>query len=803
MKTPRISLHNPDILDKDELIAGFVARRAALGRLIDELRKPTPSHRLIVGPRGMGKSTLLQRLRHAVDDDPNLSAKWLPLMFREEQYNVARLSDLWLNALEAIANRLSEQGTESEADAIDESSDRIRTLPESLRAREALALLLAHGQKTKRRILLLIDNLDLLLHRLSDDEQWSLRETLSGEQLVLVGASVTPHPATFEYERPFYDFFRIEGLKGLTAAEATDVLLRLSVVRNTPEVREMLATEPGRIETLRQLTGGNPRAIVMVHQVLAKGSERDVVDDITALLDLSTPLYKARFEDLAPQSQLVIDALALAWDPQTTAMLSERLSLDTKLVAAQLSRLVDQDVVEKVPYPGRKTAFQISERLFNIWYLMRAGRRARRKLLWLVRFLESFYGSDGLAERAKLVASLGVDEKDGELLLAMSSRIDETRRYVLEVRAIELMARDGDFDERMHLNLDLEGEDAHLAAVADRVKRLNAIREKLAPLGALLSGKPLAEVVCGMPANLTIREGLTAQLVASLGASPDLRGYPVPPDASVNEAHARHIASGALSGGFDIENARRLRTAAPLAYAGVLRCCLIGARMEIVPADSWRSLIDDVAATEDVETWRLFLEHADASNSLDLVEQILSQVSTTDRTPQFWSALLVSVLLIRPAILIAERVIDSHPEGGGQRGVAEIILAPERDGGGGDFGDDLSIMYGEELERDDVQVSRWALIARGAVAVGDSPKLRRWLDQLTIGPELRPLREAVVAAIEGEEHLLTLAPEVRPAAQSLYRWITFRREAKDEDHTPTGGKAATRPKTAKKTARRA
>ena len=140
---------------------------------------------------------------------------------------------------------------------------------------------------------------------------------------------------------------------------------------------------------------------MLVHQVLARSEEHTVVDDVTALLDLSTPLYKARLEELAPQSQLVVDALALALDPQPAGEITKRLGLKGNVVSAQLSRLVNDGVVEKASYPGARAGYQIAERLFNIWYLMRASRRTRRKLLWLVSFLREFYGFLALAAASR------------------------------------------------------------------------------------------------------------------------------------------------------------------------------------------------------------------------------------------------------------------------------------------------------------------------------------------------------------------------------------------------------------------
>ncbi len=39
--------------------------------------------------------------------------------------------------------------------------------------------------------------------------------------------------------------------------------------------------------------------------------------------------------------------------------------------------------MEHAGYGEKKAAYQIAERFFNIWYLMRASRRVRRKLIWL------------------------------------------------------------------------------------------------------------------------------------------------------------------------------------------------------------------------------------------------------------------------------------------------------------------------------------------------------------------------------------------------------------------------------------
>jgi len=85
----------------------------------------------------------------------------------------------------------------------------------------------------------------------------------------------------------------------------------------------------------------------------------------------------------------------------TTSEAATRTRLDPPVVATQLSRLVDQGVVERVPLPdGSRVGFQVAERFFNIWYLMRASRRVRRRLMWLVKFMEALYQKEEMGEKA-------------------------------------------------------------------------------------------------------------------------------------------------------------------------------------------------------------------------------------------------------------------------------------------------------------------------------------------------------------------------------------------------------------------
>jgi hypothetical protein len=421
--------YNPDLQTKDELITGFVARQALLARLLEDLQGAQPQHHLIIGQRGMGKTTLLRRL--ALEVDRTLGDRWLALTFPEEQYNIGRLSDLWLNCLDALADALERAGQREDAVALDTF---LSALPEEEGARASAALeRLLTFTRERRGLVLCIDNVDQVFGRLKHDH-WAIREVLDGEhRLVFVGAAVSEVETAFDYGAAFYDFFQVHWLQGLSLEETRTVVHALAERDGDVRVLESLEKRPARLGAMQVLTGGNPRTVVLLYQVLARDPEADIRGQLEALLDQVTPLYKARFEALSDQTQMVLDALATAWDPRPAADVAAAARLETTSVSTHLHRLHQAGVVEKVDLPGAsRIGFQVAERFFNVWYLMRASRRQRQRLLSLARCLEALYGLDELESLARSVMNVP-SEADFCLALAQSLHGGSTSRALTMV----------------------------------------------------------------------------------------------------------------------------------------------------------------------------------------------------------------------------------------------------------------------------------------------------------------------------------------------------------------------------------
>jgi hypothetical protein len=500
------TLYNPHLLRKDELLAGFIARRPLLDALVDDLRRGGGQHHLLVGARGTGKTTLLLRLAFAIDDDPALAGRAIALRFPEEQYNLARLSDFWLNCLDALVDALERRGAAAEARALDAVIAELDDLTDDdERATQALAHLTGYTRDHGQLAVLLLDNLDLIFDRLAAD-QWALRKVLSGETgLVVIGASSAAVPETFEYGQAFYDFFNVHELAGLDDDEARRVLRHLAESLGTPAVVRALDEQPGRLRALLLLSGGTPRTLQLLHGVLADGASASAERDLERMLDQVTPYYKARFEDLPTQAQQIFDAVALHWHPMTASECADKLRLDVTLVSAQLTRLTRQGVIAKVPHASGKLGFQIAERFFGLWYMMRASRRLRRKLLWLARSVQELYGQDEVARRADALLALtegALAAEDPSKLLAFAAVADDVgMRRRLERRAVAMMMQAGEPGVAWR-GLELDGEDRDLKEQVDRVAELKRIHETIErhiepPEG--LTARECADAIVGSP----------------------------------------------------------------------------------------------------------------------------------------------------------------------------------------------------------------------------------------------------------------------------------------------------------------
>ena len=69
------------------------------------------------------------------------------------------------------------------------------------------------------------------------------------------------------------------------------------------DIPDALYRERGRLETVRRLTAGNPRLLVLACRMLIESPLGSPLEDLERLIDEQTPYFKARIEELPVQAR--------------------------------------------------------------------------------------------------------------------------------------------------------------------------------------------------------------------------------------------------------------------------------------------------------------------------------------------------------------------------------------------------------------------------------------------------------------------------------------------------------------------
>lgn len=400
--------YTPDEMEEREFLSRFVVRTDIFNEIFEDITSANHTvpqqHYIIIGQRGQGKTTLLRKVLLEVKNSPDLSERIVPVKFSEEQYQIRSLSRLW----EEVADYLQSIYPDSFPDILDKMEGHFDDEDYELKSFSLFENTVIQSEK---KLLLLIDNIDELIGKLSIKEQRRLREILlSSSSIRIIGGSTDMLEQHHKYDKPFYQFFKIIKLRGFNESEAHTFLRAIAKENQKEQIGTLIRTNPARIETLRRLTGGVPRTLVMLFDILMDDGG-NAFDDLLKILDEVTPLYKHRMDDLPPQLQEIVHTIAMNWDGMLTREVAKKTKLESKAISAQLKQLEKYEIIESESI-GKNKIYKIKERFFNIWYLMRYGRKKeRQRVEWLVKFLESWYSKDELEERAeRLIKALETQE---------------------------------------------------------------------------------------------------------------------------------------------------------------------------------------------------------------------------------------------------------------------------------------------------------------------------------------------------------------------------------------------------------
>ncbi len=428
-------LYNPDRMTEQEIKRTFVARQHLVEDLTTQIeRQPQGAgvqHFVIIAPRGMGKTTMLLMVGFAVRDR-GLSADWQTVRFAEESYSITSLADFWLQVIHLLAEDTQDVSLRGQADALIKEFRKDDELQEA-----TLALLKDWCRQNHKRLLLLVDNFDLILDQINDEQENArLRNVLMNDGMImLIGGATTFFREARAYDQPLYNFFKIIHLDSLKFEEMQDLLRQRAALDDLPDFEATLRANRTRLKVLEYFTGGNPRLVLMLYRIITDSEVVDVRRGLEQLLDQVTPYYKGKLESLPPQQRKILDQIARVsgetHEGSTPTQIATATRLTPNAVSSQLKRLAEQGYVRSANLRGRSSYYTLAEPLYAIWHQMRFGRSARQKMQWLVSFLKGWYDTTELeGENKRLEGRFAELLQTG--LMREARQVLEHRFYVVE-----------------------------------------------------------------------------------------------------------------------------------------------------------------------------------------------------------------------------------------------------------------------------------------------------------------------------------------------------------------------------------
>jgi DNA-binding transcriptional ArsR family regulator len=371
----------------EDLDRRTVGRDRLLAILEERLRLAattgTRQHTLLVGPRGSGKTHLLQVALHRASVDTAIAGGIAIARVPEDAVGLTSYVDL---LRECAASAGIEVGSE--------------------RAPSALETALLEGARG-RTLALVIENLDRVFQSLGEAGQRDLRSWVETSGRVLILAAT---PALFSAIRdrrmPWFGGLAEMPVGGLTAKEGRELLTILAADRGDSDLVDALKSDRGeaRIRAVSQLTAGSPRIWMVFSDCLSVESLDELIPSVEGLVEGLVPYYQSLLWDLSGNQQAIVRQLAEGTSAALTASeIAARTGFTQQSVSKTLGVLKDSRWVRSMKMPDgdqRQTWYELREPMLRHHFQWRAT--GGEPLRLIVELLREWYGPTQLRKHLSL-----------------------------------------------------------------------------------------------------------------------------------------------------------------------------------------------------------------------------------------------------------------------------------------------------------------------------------------------------------------------------------------------------------------
>jgi tetratricopeptide (TPR) repeat protein len=236
----------------------------------------------------------------------------------------------------------------------------------------------------------------MFAEQLGKHDDWELRHTLQNEpRLMLLGTATQRFEQIETIQKAWFEFFTIYQLEALSLEDC-----RVLWTSTTGK-----SINDNRIRPIQVLTGGNPRLMRILIDFAVDLSLKDLMVNLSQLIDEHTDYFKSHLDNLAAAERKVFIALLEIWDPIGAREVATVSRMNVSQTSALLNRLVNRGAVTVKQGKSRKNLYQTTERLYNIYYLIRRRSHPSSRVQAAVTFMVNYYQGDELIDVTSKLAN--------------------------------------------------------------------------------------------------------------------------------------------------------------------------------------------------------------------------------------------------------------------------------------------------------------------------------------------------------------------------------------------------------------
>ncbi len=373
-----------DLLEKTFVQRGRMAERLTQ-LFVESALTDSKHHVLLVGPRGIGKSHLVSLIYHRLLHKPELKDRLAIAYLREDEWGVTSFLDLLIRILREF-NVSTREFQNLNVEAAEEKA--WRTLRDTLEG---------------KTLFVILENLENILWSMGEEEQRKWRACVQNN---LIWSLLTTTPSLSEdisnHAAPFYGFFEIQPLEGLSVDDAVTLMQRLSESQGRSDIADYVSSPAGRarVRAVQHLANGNHRVFVIFYDFLAHDKEADLVEPVLKTIDALTPYYQSQMKELSPQQRKLVEFLCRFRGAANVKTISAGCFASHQTAASQLKQLLESRYL-RVTRKGRESYYELNEPLLRI--CVEAKLHGGQPIRLLVEFLRYWFSSQELSDKATRV----------------------------------------------------------------------------------------------------------------------------------------------------------------------------------------------------------------------------------------------------------------------------------------------------------------------------------------------------------------------------------------------------------------